>query len=723
MTDKNLHRLLRRQLRKYLPNAESVPEEFLEAVNQAYHDFDRDVKQAENILELSSQELFIANRELKKTVETKVAEADALSIRLSRIVNNVQEVIFQTDINGCWTFLNAAWERITGYSVEESLGQTFTSMVYPDDKETSMYHLSELVNGTETTSRYNLRYITKSGEVRWTEAIVTLDIDAEGRLLGASGTLTDINARYVAEEKLRQASNNLNQAQALTKLGSFEHPLQAQGNSYWSAQMFKLLNHPGKNDPKLDDLIQAVDEPQRTELAKAIESLRKDRHEINLELPVNKGKAWMMLRAEKQRGRLSKGEVITGTLMDITERKNFEKELVASKLLAEQALAAKSDFLSNMSHEIRTPMNAIVGLTEILLQEEKMSAAARRNLELIEYSADNLLVIINDILDYSKIEANKVELERIPFNLPSLCEKLMATWKIKAQHKHVDLQLEIDPKVPEQLMGDPYRLNQILLNLLSNALKFTKEGAVGLKVKLKNQKQDHYELLFEVHDTGIGISQEKLNSIFESFTQAYTDTTRNFGGTGLGLAISKRLVELQGGTIWVESEMGKGSSFFFSIKISASDEKPVEDADLAADLSMGLNGIDILVAEDNKVNQMLIKQVCKNWNATIELADDGDIAVSKSQEKDYDIILMDLQMPNLNGFEAVQAIRKDQANRNTNTPILALTADAMPETKTYVSRNGFNGYITKPFKSEELLREITRCMDPENQAPINSSQP
>lgn len=698
-------------MRKFLPNPEDLPEEFLDAINSAYHDFDRDVKQAENILELSSQELFVANRELKKTLDTKAAEADALNLRLSRIVNNVQEVIFQTDVNGCWTFLNAAWERITGYSVEESLGTSFTDMVYPDDKETSMYHLSELVNGTESTSRYNLRYITKSGEVRWTEAIVTLDIDSEGRLLGASGTLTDINARYVAEEKLRQASNNLNQAQALTKLGSFEHPLQAEGNSYWSPQMFRLLNRPGKNDPKLKDLVSAIDEPQRTEFQEAIGALRDSLREINMEVPVNGGKAWMMIRAEKQRGRLSRGEVITGTLMDITERKTFEKELVASKLLAEQALAAKSDFLSNMSHEIRTPMNAIVGLTEILLKEEELSEAARKNMELIEYSADNLLVIINDILDYSKIEANKVELERIPFNLYSLCEKLMATWKIKAQHKHVDLCLEIDEAVPDHLMGDPYRINQILLNLVSNALKFTREGSVCLRVSIKKQKKDAFELLFEVQDTGIGISKEKLESIFESFTQAYTDTTRNFGGTGLGLAISKRLVELQGGNIWVESEIGKGSSFFFTVKISASSEKPEVDEALEADLSNGLNGIDILVAEDNKVNQMLIKQVCKNWNATIELANDGSIAVEKSLATNYDVILMDLQMPNLNGFEAVQAIRKNGENINQNTPILALTADAMPETKTYVSRNGFNGYITKPFKSEELLREITRCME------------
>jgi len=710
----NLHRLLRRQIRKYLKDGEEIPAGFLAAVNQAYLDFDQDIKQAENILELSSQELFRANRELRKTIETKAAEADALSARLSRIVNNVQEVIFQTDINGCWTFLNSAWERITGYSVEESLGTSFTTMVYPDDKETSMYHLSELVNGTETTSRYNLRYITKSGEIRWTEAIVTLDLDLDGRLLGASGTLTDINARYVAEEKLRQASYNLNQAQALTKLGSFEHPISAGGTSYWSSQMFRLLNQPGINSPQLSDLLKVVDEPWREKLSIAFNQLIRENQEFRMEVSVNGEKAWMLIRAEKQKGRLSSSEVITGTLMDITERKGFEKELIVAKLMAEKALAAKSDFLSNMSHEIRTPMNAIVGLTEILLQEKNLDPKVLRNLELIEYSADNLLVIINDILDYSKIEANKVELEQIPFDLRNLLNKLLETWQLKARHNKVELQLNIDDQIPDQLLGDPYRLNQVLLNLISNALKFTREGAVKTSVQVKRNTGEEWDILFKVQDSGIGISAEKLGSIFESFTQAYTDTTRNFGGTGLGLAISKRLVELQGGEIWVESKVGEGSCFYFNVILHESHESARKDPEMEADLSNGLNGIEILVAEDNKVNQMLIMQVCKNWNAQIEMADNGKIALEKSREKEYDVILMDLQMPEMNGFEAVQNIRHDESNRNFKTPILALTADAMPETKNYVKRNGFNGYITKPFKSEELLKEITRSMEQSN---------
>jgi PAS domain S-box-containing protein len=694
-----------------LPDNITLTDAFLNAINQAYHDFDKDVKQAENILELSSKELFIANKELEKNVASKSAEAEALSKRLSRIVNNVQEVIFQTDLNGCWSFLNSAWERITGYNVEESIGTSFTSMVYPADKEKSVRHLSDLINGDETSRRYNLRYITKSGEVRWTEAIVSLDLDSEGRLLGASGTLTDINARYVAEEKLLQSSENLNQAQALTKLGSFEHPLHSDGVSYWSPQMYELLQCDTSFEPNLAYLVGSFDEGSRTLLNKAIDKLKDGDTEISLELRMKEGESYTMLRAEKHVGRVNKGYVVSGTLMDITERKSFERELISAKLLAERALAAKSEFLSNMSHEIRTPMNAIVGLTEIVLNEKDLNPQTRRNLELIDYSADNLLVIINDILDYSKIEANKVVLERITFDLKGMLSKLLETWRLKADHNQVGLILNWDKEIPSHMVGDPYRLNQILLNLVSNALKFTGQGSVTLKLSLTEKKLDEYNILFEVMDTGMGISQDKLESIFESFTQAYTDTTRNFGGTGLGLAISKRLVELQGGRIHVSSVVGEGSNFSFNIPLYTSTGAAEVTLDPKSDLPAGLHGINILVAEDNKINQLLIKQVCKNWNASIEIADDGEIAVQKSQSKNFDVILMDLQMPNMNGFEAVQAIRLDEENRNNKIPILALTADAMPETKSYVQRNGFNGYVTKPFKSYELLREITRCIE------------
>tara|TARA_R110001592_G_scaffold219477_1_gene473749 strand:- start:139118 stop:141319 length:2202 start_codon:yes stop_codon:yes gene_type:complete len=720
---KQYHRLLKRQLRKHLGELQNDPRlsEFIASINEAYLGFDEDLKQAENMLEISSQELYKLNTELQANVKIKSAEARALSNRLSNIVNNVQEIIFQTDLNGCWTFLNPAWEKITGYSIEESLGSTFTEMVYEEDKETSIKHLSDLVNGDQKTSRYTIRYLNKSKEIRWAEAIVTLDYGEKGELKGASGTLTDITARFVAENKLRQMTSNLTKAQSLTHMGSWEFPVNNPKRGYWSDQMYEILNIPKFNASyaSFSWLTKALKEDDKAQLFAEIRRLKRGEETPTLEFQLEREtETWISLRAERN---ISKNDeykdYITGTLLDITQRKIFEKELIQAKQLAESALAAKSEFLSNMSHEIRTPMNAIIGLTEILLKNEKaQDDSIKDNLELIEYSADNLLVIINDILDYSKIEANKVNFESIPFNLEELLNKLIKTLRVKALSKHLELRLEIHKDCPSFIKGDPYRLNQILLNLISNALKFTLQGEVRISVSLRKRIDNKIELLFAVSDTGIGISAEKQAGIFDSFTQAYTDTTRTFGGTGLGLAISRRLVELQNGALMLESELNKGSTFSFYLPfILASDDGEASKKKLNLKLDeASLSGVEILVAEDNKINQLLIKQVVNRWDAIIEIASDGEEVLLKSLDKKFDVILMDLQMPKKNGIMAASEIFRNSQNPNRNTPIIALTADVLAETKHIVKNNDFAGYVTKPFKSGELYKAILEALEGKN---------
>ncbi len=723
---KQEHRLLKRQLRKYLGELQNDPrlKEFIASVNQAYLDSDEDLKQAENMLEISSQELYKLNTELQSNVEIKSAEARALSNRLSNIVNNVQEIIFQTDLNGCWTFLNPAWEKITGYSIEESLGSTFTEMVYEEDKEISIKHLSDLVNGDHKTSRYTIRYLNKSKEIRWAEAIVTLDYTERGELKGASGTLTDITARFIAESRLRQMTTNLTKAQSLTRMGSWEFPVNNSKRGYWSDQMYEILSIPKFNASyaSFNWLTNALKEEDRKQLFNEIRKLKRGDETPSLEFQLEReNETWISLRAERNLSTNSKEqEYITGTLLDITQRKIFEKELIEAKQLAETALAAKSEFLSNMSHEIRTPMNAIIGLTEILLKNEKaQEASIKDNLELIEYSADNLLVIINDILDYSKIEANKVKFESITFNVEELLTKLIKTLRVKAQSKHLRLELEINSDCPPFVKGDPYRLNQVLLNLISNALKFTLKGEVRIKVSIRKRIENQVELLFAVSDTGIGIAVEKQAGIFESFTQAYTDTTRTFGGTGLGLAISRRLVELQKGELKLESELNKGSTFSFYLPFTlASDDGAAATKKLNLKLDeASLSGVEILVAEDNKINQLLIKQVVNRWDAIIEIASDGEEVLLKSLDKKYDVILMDLQMPKKNGITAATEIFNNAQNPNKNTPIIALTADVLVETRHSVQNNDFTGYVTKPFKSGELYKAILEALN-KNLSPV-----
>lgn len=403
-------------------------------------------------------------------------------------------------------------------------------------------------------------------------------------------------------------------------------------------------------------------------------------------------------------------------IQDITEKKRNEEALLKARNEALQAAQAKSDFLSNMSHEIRTPMNAIIGITDLLL--DKLALPENREyLQSIKYSADNLLHIINDILDLSKIEAGKVELESIAFNLPQRMHELKKTFQPRADEKGLDLLITVNQDVPVHLKGDPFRLNQILLNLVSNALKFTHKGSISVLAELKKKTAQHHTILFSVTDTGIGIPSEKIDKIFETFTQAYTDTTRKFGGTGLGLAISKNLVELQQGFMGLKSELGKGSTFFFEIPYTIPNDAEVSIVEVQTTAiqlqdntynnNASLKGARILLAEDNSLNQFVAKQLLKKWNAEVSVAETGKEALKSLQELEFDVVLMDLQMPEMNGFEATAEIRGgNHKNINAAIPIIALTADAFDETRKKVLDAGMNDFITKPFKQDDLFTKI-----------------
>lgn len=404
---------------------------------------------------------------------------------------------------------------------------------------------------------------------------------------------------------------------------------------------------------------------------------------------------------------------------DITEKKRNELALLKARNDALKAAQAKSDFLSNMSHEIRTPMNAIIGITELLMDRIAIPEN-KEYLQSIKYSADNLLFIINDILDFSKIEAGKITLEYIPFSLPQKIDELKKSFLFKTNEKGLELSVQIAEEVPQYVLGDPYRLNQILFNLVGNAIKFTKQGKISIDVAVKKQEGESYRLLFSVTDTGIGISPDKQQTIFESFTQAYTDTARKFGGTGLGLAISKNLVELQQGYIGVKSTPGQGSTFFFEITYKATAELPIGQTagNMANDQSVtqldneadrNLNGARILLVEDNTMNQFVARQILKKWNAEVSIAETGLEALNSLKTTPFDVVLMDLQMPEMSGYEATNLIRNGGHEvLNPHIPIIALTADAFDETRSKVLDAGMNDFITKPFKQDELFGKIVR---------------
>lgn len=373
-----------------------------------------------------------------------------------------------------------------------------------------------------------------------------------------------------------------------------------------------------------------------------------------------------------------------------------------------EAIHHKDIFLSNMSHEIRTPMNAIIGFSD-LMERTELGPTQREYLDAISVAGNNLLAIINDILDLSKIEAGKIDLESKPLELKKVIQDAIKLSQSKAEEKGLRLRASLDMNAPEYIMGDPTRLHQILVNLISNAVKFTNQGGVTVEVEVRDRDEEHADLCFKVTDTGIGISEEDQERIFNRFEQARQPKEVLFGGTGLGLSIVKMLVELHGGRVELESQPGQGTTFscYLRLPLAQSPEKP-KATDVDTNSTLKLSGVRILLAEDNKLNQKLGSFALKNNGAIVEFAEDGEAAVEMAQKQAYDIILMDLQMPKMNGYEATKQIRKTV---EAETPIIACTAHSLVGERMKCIEAGMNDYISKPYTEAILVEAIQKALD------------
>ncbi len=700
-----MHRLLARQIRKFLPNEylnNKDIEDFVDAINDAYSDFDENYKQLELILELSAKESFTELSYFK----------DAL---------NSTAIVTISDYNSKVNFVNDKFIEITGFSKEDVIGKSHLILNSPTNSKEFLLAIWKQISAGEIW-KGEMKNLKKDGSEYWVNVTIVPLKNKVGKPTKYLTIMNDISKEKAVAEEKRQIQKKLDEHQIfINKITNsspniiFVYNLTKKKIIYSNRNLYAELGYSNK---KIKDFgaglfTTIAHKDDKNKIDNLVNTLSNSDKDINLEIECRLKDArnnwqWFLNKVSVfKRSAKGKPIEIIGTSLNITSRKIVEQELITAKQLAEKAARIKSDFLSNMSHEIRTPMNAILGLTEILM-DSGFKGQDLENLKTIKLSSKNLIVIINDILDVSKMDAGKVKIQSIPFLIQEQLFLIKKSIENKAKANSIHFSIKADNNVPSGLIGDPYRLNQILLNLLSNAVKFTHKGKVELAISvLHKSKKGKVELCFKVTDTGIGISEDKLEAIFESFTQANLFTTRNYGGTGLGLAISKKLIELMGGTIKVESKEGIGSIFTICIPFFITDETIAKNKSNTNKFNKSLKEIKILIVEDQRINQMVIKQILNKWNNSPTIVSNGNEAVKILGEQDFDLVCMDLQMPVCDGYEATGKIRNKQVNvRNHNIPIIALSADALPETRKKVLDIGMNDYITKPPDLEELYKKI-----------------
>ncbi|GGH19744.1 PAS domain S-box protein [Mucilaginibacter phyllosphaerae] len=597
--------------------------------------------------------------------------------------------------------VNSIYEiEINSIQSASRFGRLLLQYIHPDDR-CMINHLFK--GGDNSGSSYEYRIITPKGNIKHISVITgKLMYREDGSVRKIIGTLQDITQRKQAEIDYRRTENKYRLVLETIKLAAVS--LSADGKViFCNKYLANLLGYSQMEMLGMDWMANFVTDEHRGVLKEWFKNNTLRAHYIN-PLICRDGElrtiSWQNTVSYDENGRIKE---TTSIGEDITVQQKVRQELISAKEQAERSSHFKSEFLSIMSHEIRTPMNAVIGTTNLLL-EDSPKPEQLEYLNTLKFSSENLLAIINDILDYNKIEAGKLQLSNIPFNIHQLVQNIRQSFFAKAIEKNLDIELIADNGIPEFLMGDQTRLGQILINLVSNAVKFTHRGKVSIVLEQEQANNTEVLIKFTVSDTGIGIAAENMAIVFDPFIQGPQTITHSYGGTGLGLAITKRLIELYESSINVFSEPGQGTRFTFSIRFKIAGPIANSNTDDNILLPPNLNGMNILVVDDNKMNLMIASKFLKKWKANVAEAINGQIAVDMANTDSYDMIIMDLQMPVMDGFEATALIKQT----HPGIPIIAFTADAMPETQGKAFAAGMCDYLTKPFVPEVLFEKVSK---------------
>ncbi|HEY0743703.1 MAG TPA: PAS domain S-box protein [Chryseosolibacter sp.] len=654
----------------------------------------------ENLSELNT-ELGATEEELRSNLDfvTTLQEKLVASEKQFReVVEHANEMIYELDDKGKFTYANPVMETISEYSREELLTKHYLDLVHPDYQQDVFYfYKRQRQNKTEST--YNeFPIISKNGFEIWVGQNVRMFFEGDW-VTKVSVVSRDITVLYKAREAVIRSEELFRSLTENAPVGIYQ--MDNDGKVEFINNRFYEIAGVSKSADQATRR-NAIHPEDRDKVLSQWENALKSQRAVSMEFRyrTEKGTTWVSNMITPIR--TSDGDVhgYIGTLSDITP-------VVEAKNVAEAATRAKSQFLSMMSHEIRTPMNAIIGLTNLLLME-KPRTDQLESLRLLKFSGENLLTIINDILDFSKIEAGKITLENVDFNLKKHLSNTIELLRNRATEKGISVNFNYDSTLPLFVKGDPTRLGQIVTNLLGNAIKFTERGHVNVNVKLERKSPGKTAIRFAIQDSGIGIEQAKIRQIFESFSQANADTTRKFGGTGLGLSITKRLLNIMDTDIQVESTLGKGSTFSFVVTLDESHQTESEITETKVK-NFADHNLRILLVEDNRVNQIVAGNFLKKWGIAYDCANNGKEALELVKSKKYHLVLMDLQMPDMDGYEATRHIRTGTNDPYfQKLPIIALTASAMGEMSSKVTTVGMNDYVSKPFQPEDLEAKIAK---------------